>query len=123
MTDILTQAQKLLELSEIATSGPWSHEKYSFGSWVNGPAYPFNSGLSDDAAFIVHARNHAPDIARTLLEAVEVLERVLHVCVHEGELETIGGNPLDLIEDDARDFLKRVGVTSNDPAHQGMDTR
>ena len=90
---IREKAQELIEMSKHATHEPWEYpgiavitrrwgnDKHSVITTVKPPEWHENSQMaaieaSCNAEFIVHARNHAPGIARKLIGALDVLERI-----------------------------------------------
>ncbi|MCL6444605.1 MAG: hypothetical protein K6T83_14325 [Alicyclobacillus sp.] len=103
MADILSQARELVELGKKSSPGLWVAEgryDWSFKAQegTSERAIPYDI---HDAEFIAACGNHAPDIAKALLEAVGFIRRLSERPTSEDGI--VGWRIA------ARDFLKRVG--------------
>lgn len=77
---IKAECERVIELSEKATAGPWNAEITPSNDFVMaGPRYICTlatlSGRGDDFNFIAHSRNVSPAMARVVLWAIDQYER------------------------------------------------
>ena len=88
MTTTIAKARRLIEAADQASARPWDAANIGggfpnavvsrlgdaeLGNWIVCP----NVRWPTDRAYIIAARNDAPDIARALVEAVEIVREML----------------------------------------------
>lgn len=107
--NVLERARELVELGDKATPAPWIYEQIptDLGRPIHRISPIWNSAgfwWESNNTFIAHARNHAPDIARTLIDAESLMREAVENCeICRGTIDC------------ARcitfyDFINRIGV-------------
>lgn len=69
---IKAECEEILRLSEKATAGPWSPDEKFVDSAGRGPEIAMCNGYGreSNAAFIAHARNVSPAMARVVIDCI-----------------------------------------------------
>lgn len=127
MTDLKTQAERLIELNRKRTPGEWEERPWGDGSNHQGFSNVVCDEheltlvvdtLKEDAVFIAATANHAADIARAYLNKCEEMERLRQALQNIQDItdEREGGSVGQAVEaaHSANEFARQALEASHD---------